>query len=838
MRARAAKQRFPVAQWVEDLEKLQTTSIKIAANQVYRSTKKAKLGSAASTPWMSPLGSPIGSPLGSPIHSAFNSPPTSPIPSRLPSPYPSQPGSRAHSRAVSLDLVRSVTPEQGIDAIVAMDTSPEMAAPVPGINGISVRHLDDIRRGRLASQSFDALRSQATGKPMSTPPSRFASRRNSITDGDAHARAGLGIGSSIRRPGTPTSEIDASQGTFPNSPVHGHSASSSRSNVPHIAWSPTESNAQTSSAASTAGPPLPMLDRETIKPEGEAKEYNMQRVDPFFNDPTGLYYRTYDDLLNKVDAKTSEGSLSIEAFLVKSEKDWFSRFHSAKMGKSVEVSTRALKSQTSMYSLRSKASTLFNSPSISQAPTLRGSDSIADLVTQKDNSREQFEIDVDYIEPNSLKKFMQHKIFGGDWQVYTIFMAFGQILAINSYQVTLLTGEIGQPASKLYALASIYLASSLCWWTLYRLIPSVYILALPFFFYGLAFFLIGFGPLTSGGSSYAWVNNVGTAFYSVGSASGSLFFATNFGTEGGSPVKTWVYRACLIQGTQQVFVAGLWWWGSVLTSLSDTGIAKPLVTSTPTLLAITTPIAVLLWATGIILYLGLPSYYHQTPGKVPNLFMAVWRRKIVLWFFVAVIIQNYFLSTPYGRNWRYLWSSQHAPRWAIAILVLVFFIGVWALVMWVLHNMSKKHSWILPIFAVSLGAPRFLQMLWGVGGNGTYVPWGGPVCGALLARSLWLWLGVLDAVQGVGFGMILLQTLTRYYIVFALTAAQVIGSVATILARATAPDNVGPGLVFPNFTLFPEHAASQAWFWVVMILQLVICVGFFVFFRKEQLFKP
>jgi len=71
-----------------------------------------------------------------------------------------------------------------------------------------------------------------------------------------------------------------------------------------------------------------------------------------------------------------------------------------------------------------------------------------------------------------------------------------------------------------------------------------------------------------------------------------------------------------------------------------------------------------------------------------------------------------------------------------------------------------------------------------------------------------------------------------------LTAAQVIGSIFTILARVGAPDNIGPGSVFVNFTLFPAQAASQAWFWVVMFLQLLICAGYLVFFRKEQLFKP
>lgn len=34
---------------------------------------------------------------------------------------------------------------------------------------------------------------------------------------------------------------------------------------------------------------------------------------------------------------------------------------------------------------------------------------------------------------------------------------------------------------------------------------------------------------------------------------------------------------------------------------------------------------------------------------------------------------------------------------------------------------------------------------------GQYLPWtAGPVASAIAGRSLWLWLGVLDAVQGVG----------------------------------------------------------------------------------------
>ena len=64
-----------------------------------------------------------------------------------------------------------------------------------------------------------------------------------------------------------------------------------------------------------------------------------------------------------------------------------------------------------------------------------------------------------------------------------------------------------------------------------------------------------------------------------------------------------------------------------------------------------TPITIFLWSIGLIVYFGLPNYYRQTPGKVPSFYKSVFRRKIVLWNWVVIILQNFFLSAPYGRNW-------------------------------------------------------------------------------------------------------------------------------------------------------------------------------------------
>ena len=292
----------------------------------------------------------------------------------------------------------------------------------------------------------------------------------------------------------------------------------------------------------------------------------------------------------------------------------------------------------------------------------------------------------------------------------------------------------------------------------------------------------------------------------------------------------------MIQGTQQIYITALFYWGSTMTTSS----ASNALTSSPKAAMITLPIAVFLFTIGVILLTSLPPYYHQSPGKIPSFYTTLLRRKIISWFFITIALQNYFLSTPYGRNWSYLWSSRIAPHWAIGLLVLAFFVVIWSAFLFLFAKLSKNHSWILPIFAVGLGAPRWAQMLWGVSGIGTWVPWmpGGQIAGALAGRSLWLWLGVLDALQGVGFGMMLLQTLTRIHIAVSLVLAQVLGTVVTMLAKATAPDRDGPGDVFPDFSAGVVLGLRKPWFWIALGCQLVVPIGFFKFFRKEQLSKP
>ncbi|EKG16141.1 Glycosyl transferase family 1 [Macrophomina phaseolina MS6] len=724
MRARSAKQRFPVAQWVEDLETLQGTCIKISNEQA---GKHKGLG-LKSPSMLSIFKSPRGSPNASQVSFGMGTP------------IGSRPVSQAHL---------SVPPH-----------SPGQPSPRP----------DDIYSPALNSPGSSPGQHDALLPP---PP-----------------LLGAGFGGGENR-----GSVASFNTTFSNSSV---------------------------------------LSLDTVV--GSRHDMALQKVDPSFTDANGYFSREFEKKLEKLNPSTSESQLCIEDILVKSEKKWFNTYRDAKLGKTLDDS--------SMLSL-GLPGTRPSSPSPSGLRSSRPDSPFggtSERMTEMDDGSyssydEAHPFGPGYDTPTGIRKFMMMKI--GEWPIYSLFLAFGQIVAANSYQVSLLSGEVGQSATTLYIIATIYAVSSVLWWYGYRRLKSYYVLSIPFLFYGAAFFCVGVAPFALSALGKTWAQRVGSGFYTVASASGSIFFALNFGEEGGAPIQTWVLRACLVQGTQQIYISALWYWGSALTQLSDSGVETTTATPTAVIAGVCLPLSVVFWAVGVVIYLGLPNYYRQIPGDVPSFYRSLYQRKIILWFFVYVFVQNYWLAAPYGRNWRFLWTTNHASGWQILILVIFFFIVLWSALLWYLGRLSKSHSWILPMFAIGVGAPRWAQMLWGVSGIANYIPWiGNQTASALVARALWLWLGVLDALQGVGFGMMLLQTMTRFHNTFSLIAAQFIGSIATILGRATSPNRLGPGPVFPNFAIVGTEGLANASFWICLLMQLGLCVGFATFFRKEQLMKP
>ncbi|PGH11011.1 hypothetical protein AJ79_05162 [Helicocarpus griseus UAMH5409] len=812
MRARSAKQRFPVAQWVEDLEILQSTAIRISNKEIVKSHGQP-LTPGEHTPGI--MASPIG---------PGSMTPNTPL---------------AHSRNTSysnMQRLSVVGPQARNTVVYSRDVSPGDAETVdtpPGIRrqlSLGVRsgpgHLQvpeprgrrKLRKGAIPTDILERGGENEHENPgvVVTTDAEDESEDDMVQNyfGDdeytltrEQAEAGRGNQLPSFNPNFSLPGFNELRGT--------HSQGISTPTAEESLLPPSRPIADPDNRLSSVS----VLSLGSIV--GDKKDFKLQKVDPFFTDSTGEFYKAFDKRLDELNGQNSESDLCIEEYLVKSEKKWFNRFRDARLGRHHDRPSSVFRGKRSGIS----------------PPASEYGEDLESRSSGSGKDGDEFLLGKDYVPPSGLRKWMQLRI--GDWPIYSFLLAFGQIIAANSYQITLLTGEVGQGATKLYAIAATYLITSILWWFIFRWFKSIVPLSLPFFFYGLAFMFIGVAHFAPTEGGIGWVQNIGSALYASASSSGSIFFALNFGDESGAPVKDWVFRACVIQGTQQIYVVALWYWGSTLTkSIADGIIEAAPIATTWKMTAIAIPIGLFLWAIGLLLFFGLPNYYRQAPGKVPSFYKSLFRRKIIVWFFITVIIQNFFLSAPYGRNWAFLWSSNHAKAWQIVLLIFLFFIVVWAGLLGILGHLSKDHSWILPLFAIGLGAPRWAQIWWGTSGIGQHVPWaGGYVSGALVSRSLWLWLGVLDAMQGVGFGMILLQTLTRFHICFTLLAAQVLGSIATICARAFAPNKIGPGEIHPDISSGVSSLWTP-WFWICLVFQLSICAGFYTFFRKEQLSKP
>ncbi|KAF8636652.1 hypothetical protein AX17_003459 [Amanita inopinata Kibby_2008] len=539
-----------------------------------------------------------------------------------------------------------------------------------------------------------------------------------------------------------------------------------------------------------------------------------------FTDADGGVASEFVQKLQMLNAKNSEHELSIEKFLVKSEEAFFGKVRREKLSSAASVHSSQ---RDSIWG--TPASSVYSRPS---SPNTQAGFSTSDYDVH-------LHPQLDIVPMTKIQIAMAREI--GGWPLYTIVIGLGQMLSATSFQITLLSGRNWQDDVQLYVLGAVFLAASAVWYPLFRLKPSVYVLSTPWIFFGLAFFLIGLPSLSPAlAPAHRALSSVATWSYAVASAAAFLFFGLNFGEEAGAATEVWTLRACIVQGSQQIWVAALWYWGNSLNGRPD-GYIPPWW-----IILILWPLACMSFLFAYVMLYGLPEYYRQTPPKVPHFLKTLFRRKLVLWFLASEILRDYWLSGPYGRNWSFLWNVP-IPKWQILLLVVAFFVGVWAAMLLVLTHFSKTHTWLLPVFAVGLGAPRWCQMLWGTSSLALYIPWAGSA-GPYLGISLWLWLGVLDAVQGVGLGMILLQTLSRLHVCATLAFSQIIGSICVMVARATAPNRLGPGTVFPDAGKWDFSDGLKGspmalpLFWIALVSQLVIVVGYFWFYRKEQLARP
>lgn len=775
MRAYSAKQRFPVAEWLDKLEKLQKEVTRIHDKNVKKVAKKTFMSSAKSLLNPSKEGLTGEIQLQDRMPAWMQQVPdyddastmrnASRLSTAMNSPMPSRPGSPGYDGYVS----------PGVPAGYLSDgrMTPGSATPSIIYSPMHDRHDSDTNTVRSFSRPFGHERNESESPSVMSFPRP------------------LGLG------------------------MHNNASRSSMLSVDEVV--------------------------------GERHDFKLQQVDPFFTDKDGEFYAAFEKSLGDLDSHNSISELCIEDYLVKSEKEWFNMFRDAKLGRDRGRSSSPASRGTSRERSRSRSMLGVFGGGDRRVSRLRNASQLSIEVpsgeTTPDNYssvniyNDQFDLPQNYTPPEGLKKYLQYQL--GEWPIYSILLAVSQVIAASSYQITLLTGSVGQPASKLYTVASIYLASTIVWYALSRTLPLVYPLAIPFAFYGVAFIILGFSPFASDSTTRGWLQNVATGFYAFASSSGGITFAFNFGTDGGSTIASWIMRLAIIQGFQQLYNLALWAWGSAISTAQANDTSSPSLATSPAMLGVCLPMAFALWAIGGVIFVGLPDFYRETPGPVPELWKTLLKRKTIAWYLLAVVIQNYFLTSVYGRNWFFLFSSSVVPVWAIVLLALAFFVVGWCAILFVLAKFSESHPWLFPMFAVGLGAPRWAQMWWGVSRTGLWLPWAGSaVASAVASRMVWLWLGLLDGIQGAGIGMILMLTLTRVHVAAAIVAAQVLGSLATIAGRATAPNKLGPGPVFPDLSKGGNEVAGSAWFWVVLLLNLGICIGYFKFFRKEQVSKP
>ena len=179
------------------------------------------------------------------------------------------------------------------------------------------------------------------------------------------------------------------------------------------------------------------------------------------------------------------------------------------------------------------------------------------------------------------------------------------MLSATSYQIVLLSGSNGQVDIQLYTLGAIFFGASVVWYLLFRFKPAVWVLSFPWFFFGVAFLLIGL-PYVSKSllPAHDILSSIATWAYAVASAAGFAFFGLNFGEEAGAATEVWILRACIVQGSQQIWVAALWYWGDKMNNIMP-GKFIPWW------------IVCIVWPLSVMSFLFVFALWRGLPGKLP-----------------------------------------------------------------------------------------------------------------------------------------------------------------------------------------------------------------------------
>lgn len=277
MRAWSAKQRFPVKQWIRQIDSLYDESIRVSYKEA---SKKKKLLTSRSMLSLNTYTADSATGPDTPSGSR----PSTPAGMKLEISSPTM---------VRSSLLHNASPDM---------SSSGLASP----NGLASPGFPD-QHNRLSSASF-----QTVGSPgLMTPKFPWTS---------------LGPGSA-RNSAISVASFDSfamraqNDGQMPTSP--GFAPDSARDSVAGLPL-PKPSFYQQGNRNSS------QLSLSDVV--GERHDMKLQKVDLSFTDANGEFYAEFEDMLASITAKNSHTELCIEEFLKKSEKEWFRRYREAKLG--------------------------------------------------------------------------------------------------------------------------------------------------------------------------------------------------------------------------------------------------------------------------------------------------------------------------------------------------------------------------------------------------------------------------------------------------------------------------------------------------------------------------
>ena len=294
MRARALVQRFPVQQWVEDLDKLQSNSILVNHQQRDRGTISQTILRTFS-PSVSGRSTPTA-------------------PSRAQTPGNRSPALTFGSRSLastplnlSAEYLPGLVNDHGPQSQPRTPVSASAREQQPARAGSRTWYRNGHTRPNLSCQT-------ASGNIMQ------------IMD-DNESGAGLPRGS--RRNSADSSVYSSPSGTPRNASwnMRLFGRASPRPSSPLTLGPVTPNDGNGTDGATKA---INRFSYNSIVSKN--KDFELQKVDVIFTDSQNEFYNNFARKLDKIDARSSEGRLCIEEYLIKSEKAWFGRFHRAKLG--------------------------------------------------------------------------------------------------------------------------------------------------------------------------------------------------------------------------------------------------------------------------------------------------------------------------------------------------------------------------------------------------------------------------------------------------------------------------------------------------------------------------